>query len=89
MSTDIENWVKIRVVLDMIAYNLSLYKNGRVSQKDTLKAIRENVAEVFGANIADEIHNIIENMMSCDTGEILRKAQEFLVKKVIEGRWSR
>ena len=86
MSVSIEEWVKIRVVLDMVAYNISQYKNGRVSRRDALKAIRENVAEVFGVNIANEVYNIVANMESHDTGEVLRKIQEFLVKKVIEGR---
>jgi len=84
MATDTEKWIKIRTVLDMIAYSISLYKSGRIEFRELVNLIYQNVSEVFGISIARDVVSIV-NEERVETGEALRKIQEFLVRKLIEG----
>ena len=83
-ATDIEKWVRIRTVLDLLAVTITAYKEGKLSNGQLLSGVRNAIAEVYGMHgPLDKILKIVEEAITGDQPveivDIVRKAQKVLV----------
>ena len=81
--SNLETWVKIRLVLDVASVELTNASTGEKSLDDAINIIVSVVHEYFGRQVAEDVRNFLFDLApSEDVGPVLIKLQEFLKSRL-------